>query len=398
MLVTGTCGIPVYTCSLTLYYVCKLVYGMSDRSFAKKLERYIHIGFVVFSLIMGIAALWTDSLNTSALASFCYYAAHPTGCKSQVQSPTYGKCTRGLYSHVFMFIGGLGVPLLCFGGVVTCMIVLFSHAVKKTRLYRRMLVVQQEEQNHGGGTTTTTPAQPEETEADLISRIYMRETAIQASLYVTCFMVVYVVPFCALIYTVSGNVASLVQNAAIQTIMFIFFPLGGFFNIAIYCRPKVVALRSRETDISWIKAYMVVIRGGGEIPPQVESMSSPLWRRHWVSNTQKDEEEEEEEARRGERSHDCDGKNLSLQNVRDDSSEIRLSSLHPMEEEEEEGGGSLLYSASNIGVDGMSSCWNSSSSVSVGIGIGISSSSSSSDSSNKEITNPATNICHSNDE
>jgi hypothetical protein len=310
---------------------------------------------------MGISAWVTKSFNTSALASFCYYAAHPTGCKNYVDSPSYGECTRGLDSHIFMFIGGICIPILSLTGVVICMLMLFVHAVKKTRFYnrggqrRRRRGRRGEQITSGDDTAAETngvAVLEEESEADRLSRIYMRETAIQACLYVSCFIVVYVVPFSALLYTVSGNVPALIKTPEISIIMSIFFPLGGFFNIAIYCRPKVVALRTRESDISWMKAYMVVVLGGGEIPPpQASSLSSSTFqhrrRRPWLSNTQKDEEEEV--GQDGGIGNLIDASNTNNYNA--SSSEPRVSSsCFPKE------GNQMVscYAASNVGVDGMS--------------------------------------------
>lgn len=330
ILVIGTCGIPTYTCFLTFYYVCKLVFGMSDESFVRKFEKTLHRAFIIFNASMGLSAWLTKSFNTSALASFCYYAAHPTGCKNHIKSPNYGECTRGLDSHIFMYIGGIGIPILSLTGVVICMVMLFVHAVKKTRLYNRARDIQGDAH--------------QESEADMLSRIYMRETAIQVCLYVSCFLIVYVVPFSALLYTVSGNVPALVETPSISIVMAIFFPLGGFFNIAIYCRPKVVVLRTRETDISWIKAYMVVVLGGGEIPPNVDSISSSRQhRRQWLSNTQNDEDEEQ--AQNEGSSYLLQLSNTNNYDTSSDQGHVRSFSR---------GNQTVSYAASNIGVDGMS--------------------------------------------
>eukprot|EP00557_Chaetoceros_sp_GSL56_P003785 CAMPEP_0176497596 /NCGR_PEP_ID=MMETSP0200_2-20121128/11811_1 /TAXON_ID=947934 /ORGANISM="Chaetoceros sp., Strain GSL56" /LENGTH=150 /DNA_ID=CAMNT_0017895625 /DNA_START=1011 /DNA_END=1463 /DNA_ORIENTATION=- len=128
--------------------------------------------------------------------------------------------------------------------------------------------------------------------------------------------------------------------------MSIFFPLGGFFNIAIYCRPKVVALRTTESDISWMKAYIVVILGGGEIPSQMNSLSAYRQRRHqFLSNTQKDEEEE------AQNDDNSSVLNLSNTNHYDHASgDKHISSFSS------KGGGdqSTSFVPSNVGVDGMS--------------------------------------------
>ena len=42
-------------------------------------------------------------------------------------------------------------------------------------------------------------------------------------------------------------------------------PLGGLFNILVFTRPSVWILRRRHS-YSWLKAFVLVIKAGGEVP------------------------------------------------------------------------------------------------------------------------------------
>jgi len=127
--------------------------------------------------------------------------------------------------------------------------------LKKSRQFRAVL----------DGITNPRLRQRLENQEEL-SRLYRREVFAQASLYIICYMIVYCVPCIALILSLTGNGASLTGLQIIPVLLVSIFPLGGFFNIVIFCRPKVSALRRRETDMSWIVALFRVIRAGGEIP------------------------------------------------------------------------------------------------------------------------------------
>ena len=44
-----------------------------------------------------------------------------------------------------------------------------------------------------------------------------------------------------------------------------FYPLGGLFNLLVFTRPSVWILRRRHS-YSWLKAFVLVIKAGGEVP------------------------------------------------------------------------------------------------------------------------------------
>jgi len=52
----------------------------------------------------------------------------------------------------------------------------------------------------------------------------------------------------------------------IPLLLYSIFPLGGVFNILVYCRPKVNAIRREKAALSWVKSLWLVIMAGGEIP------------------------------------------------------------------------------------------------------------------------------------
>ena len=252
---------PMYTAFLCIYYVCKLVKKMPDKAFARDFERFIHIGIFVYNISVSSVAFALQTYNATSTNIACHIAAYPSGCNIP-ESPTYGQCTRGKHLDLFMAIGAIGAPSICFIIIVICGIMLRSHAIQKTRQFHlitegiRNRVLRERLQNQV-----------------LLASLYQKETIIQSSLYIGFFLLMYLLPFLSVIDTLSKNKDLLSRSGILSMISVCIFSLGGFFNIIIYCRPKVNALRRRETDVSWIIGLFRVIRAGGEIP---DDDSSPL--------------------------------------------------------------------------------------------------------------------------
>jgi hypothetical protein len=96
--------VPMYTTSLSVYYACKLTKGMSDDTFAKRIEPFLHIGPIIYNLVLTSVALALKSYNS--LGNFCYYAPYPLMCVIP-GDPSYGQCTRGDHYKLFILIGGM---------------------------------------------------------------------------------------------------------------------------------------------------------------------------------------------------------------------------------------------------------------------------------------------------
>ena len=94
----------------------------------------------------------------------------------------------------------------------------------------------------------------------------------QSSLYVFTFLFTYL-PMLAQLFT-NGNKESDDKIWAFWLISFT-WPLGGFLNILIYTRPKVMKLKECHPEMSWFARFGKVVLSGGEIP--VEAIST---RRH----------------------------------------------------------------------------------------------------------------------
>ncbi len=93
------------------------------------------------------------------------------------------------------------------------------------------------------------------------TRQYHREIVIQAVSFVFAFLLTFSLYWYAhtLLTAKKGISNSLMLS------VHIFYPMGGFFNVLAYSRPKIRALRIRKPSYSWFRAFFHVMRTGGDV-------------------------------------------------------------------------------------------------------------------------------------
>lgn len=262
LMTAGSSAVTMYTCSLCIFYLCKLVYRMSNHKFTRRVEIYLHFFIVLFNVCVGMVSLFTKTFNASPLAGFCYFAALPEGCNYR-GSYNYGQCERGEHSFTFIFISTISFPLLCLAGVFICMAMILRHAYRKARKCRA---------EYGQPYNEYISHQHRyESYSEYLIRLYLREAVIQACLYVLGYVAVYIIPFVTCLKMLV-NVRS-IDNSQFPILMVALFPLGGLYNILVYTRPNISALRRTEPNLSWFKAFLLVIQAGGEVPSTTRTRS-----------------------------------------------------------------------------------------------------------------------------
>ena len=106
--------------------------------------------------------------------------------------------------------------------------------------------------------------QQEEVRHDLAKR-----ALVQSFLYITSFLLAYFTPLIGIFHRIIYK--SRVPDW-IFVVISIFSPLGGFFNVLIYTRPKIHSMRKLYPcykNSSWIKLFFLVIFSGGEVPDEI---------------------------------------------------------------------------------------------------------------------------------
>ena len=97
--------------------------------------------------------------------------------------------------------------------------------------------------------------------SELLVRLRRREFIFQALLYVAAYFATYGLLF---INNVIVFFRETSPPAWLVVMTCILYPLGGMFNMLVYTRPKIGSIRRRNKNISWIRAFILVV-GGGEI-------------------------------------------------------------------------------------------------------------------------------------
>lgn len=106
--------------------------------------------------------------------------------------------------------------------------------------------------------------QEQEVRHDLAKR-----ALVQSFLYIISFLLAYFTPLIGVFHRIIYK--SRVPDW-IFVVISIFSPLGGFFNVLIYTRPKIQSMRKLfpcYKNSSWIKLFFLVICNGGEVPDEI---------------------------------------------------------------------------------------------------------------------------------
>jgi len=262
----GSTSVPLYMFGLSMFYLCKLNFRMSDRIFAEKIEKRFHAFVIVGMLIMCVIGLSLNVYNPGPGGPFCYVEEFPFGCKMMPE--IFGECTRGQNLLPFMYTM-ICVICGCFLGIIINMTMLCVKSIQIERMFRSRAGDPSNYADYSclRNFLLCSPCRnyhqlEHEADADYVLRLYKRETIIQSSLYVGAFFLSYLLP---LMQTI-GSLYSHKFPSITLTLMSIFYPLGGLFNIFVYTRPKIVRFRHAFPECSRLRAFFLVMKAGGEVP------------------------------------------------------------------------------------------------------------------------------------
>jgi len=301
LFIIGSTAAPMYICSLCLYYFYKVIHNMSDRRFARKIEKGLHACIIIWSVGGAIVALATNNINPVPGGDFCYISSSPLNCE---MDPLVD-CDRGENFILFAIAISYAPNLFSFFGIVFTMlrIAYKVHAQERRNAGYRFLagrrssvisVPQVVNQEIPQAANQEIPAQRRQSLADifrralssifgedifagngqnnqnqdrvfgrdeLAARARIRETYTQAWLYVMVFLIVYLWPY------IFGICEAFDKQIPFEVsiLTYVFYPLGGFLNILVYTRQKVATVR-RRTSHFWIRCLWIVISKGGEAP------------------------------------------------------------------------------------------------------------------------------------
>jgi hypothetical protein len=266
LMLTGNILVPLYTLALCIYYLCKVKYRMSNAEFGRRVELKMHTLFITFTLMFGLAALISKTINVAPTGSFCQMASIPTGCRTYPE--LVGECSRGLKAPEFAYIF-LVLTFGCLIGVVCTMATMCWHVIFRERMLHGLHVVAPEESVRRSSYSAICSCvnifqerQAYETEATYLSRLYLSQVVSQACLYVAGYMSTHCLSWVHSGYYLSGR---LPPDWTLVGLSFL-YPIGGVFNILVYIRPKVGTFRMRNPEFGWIRSFWLIVKAGGEVP------------------------------------------------------------------------------------------------------------------------------------
>ncbi len=260
LLTAGMIAVPMYTCFISWYYLCKLKFRISDENFTNKTELKIHILIVITVSSITFMALILDTFHTVPAKTHCQIAATPLGCR--VYPNFRGACDFNATFRADAFT----VIIQSFRGVcISAMFVMMSmiywHVTQQIRAFDPGLLCCRR-------TAESSPNQHQSREdVSYLSSLYRNEIVIQTSCFVAAFCLTYVPDSLIFFIVKTGGRPS----SSLQFAVRFLFPLGGLFNILVHCRPKVASLQRDHPDRWWFHCLWLVLRAGGEIPERAFS-------------------------------------------------------------------------------------------------------------------------------
>ena len=287
----GAIGVPLYLCSLCIYYFCIIRLNMKKYTF-RKIEPFLHGVPIIYSFTTGLYALANQYFNNAG--SVCYVAPSPITCEIFSDQ----ECTRGEGASQFR-LRYLTYPSMAIFVVVCIIMAMITYSAKKMEKrrsrysfprpsglenspsrcqsfdskIRNAIFCWRSPSKEKGGNVNTLPDERSPSTASTVSNMRRRsrkksdrlvEINKQALLYVVSYVVSYGFVWAQSVYILTTKKPA---PKSLMVLASIFFPLQGFINIFIYCRPHIVSLQKEfPEEYTWFKAFINVLKSGGDNP------------------------------------------------------------------------------------------------------------------------------------
>lgn len=278
LLMLGGAAIPMYTFALCYYYFCKLKRSMPDETFTRIIEWKIHLAIWFISFAGCISSLFTKSFHTDYYHGFCAFASVPAGCQRSPER--YDECVGGteyFYYSLYCII----VLATCLLGITISMSLICWRVIVRDKAFGPIEASSVTAENGPTSNIDRVTREDAEIVSSRRSRRLRRGVSTQQSarlrtrlrramlnqscLYIVAYFATYSIIWVWLIYEqiADSNADSFLIPINLT------YPLGGMFNILVFTRPSVAILRrSPSKRYSWLKAFALVVKAGGEVPSE----------------------------------------------------------------------------------------------------------------------------------
>ena len=244
-------AIPMYVFLLIVYYLKRAKYGMSRKAFTKKIERAGHAFILLWNIVGNLYALFNGYINATRFGTTCKIRSYPLYC--EIDPENFGECTRG-GSNVVILLDIILLYLPAFVGIfgaIVCLGMLSWHVFAERAMRR----------NNNDGVPRPSDF------SSLHGNSYQKDMLVQSCLYTFALLFVYSSLYINLGFIVSGHSLPTLSHILVSFT----WPIGGLIHILIYTRPKIIIMRTRRPELTWIRAFYKVILAGAEVPNEPAS-------------------------------------------------------------------------------------------------------------------------------
>jgi hypothetical protein len=268
LLVVGSTGVLFYSPLLAMYYYCKLHLNFSDEEIFYKVEKKMHFVTIGFIIILNAYALAVDAINSATNGTGCTYAATPTACRMIPGLDCDDNEKPALALNV---ITAIIIPFLSLFLIIALLsFLLWKIAFREKILPPSSLDTIRERQEQRTIELANTPSDespnvsietvqsPRKTTVP--HNAYRKEMMLQLVCYTLVFCIVYIVYSVTILQIFLNRQPHKAQYYWIQTCG----PLQGLFNILIFNRPDARVLKYRYPELSWMRAFWLVLVNGGD--------------------------------------------------------------------------------------------------------------------------------------
>ncbi len=295
MTVTGVSGALFYSLSLSIYFLAMIKFELRDREIKRKIEPFLHIVPIVYSLVGGVTLYATGSLKPAG--SICWIGADTSSCDDNDR-----ECIdrREQINIILMWLFS-GCPLiLVFSANCAAMSTIwwteYSQS-KKSQQYQTSWIQNYQIEspttknnsnaqnsdnantnnanntnNTNNASVLTSPLAARLSRPSRASIQRRKEISHRAIAFIIGYLMTYTP---SLIYraweVITSDNEDYAVPYALHLLSRIFFPLQGLFNIIMYTYPHVVTRRDANSGsrygngvYSWIRAFWEVVKSGGD--------------------------------------------------------------------------------------------------------------------------------------
>ena len=243
---------PFYTLFLTHYFLQRIKYELTPVQFARKMECRITIFIWLFPVIGSLVGWVNGYFNPSIGGSLCMMIGKPLQCN--IDPEIYGDCIRGKKASLAsLFLAVLPV-VLSFAMLIINLARFSIHVYQQEQMFKPTNQEPRSGGSDGNGRNNGTSSAADveitiirdEGRRRGVPSSLAKQSLVQSSLYIASFIICYFGPIITMVMT--G--LRIPPPAWLVWCVSIFWPLGGFFNILIYTRPKVSSFKESNPEYS----------------------------------------------------------------------------------------------------------------------------------------------------